>query len=253
VSLAHVVEDLNDDPHRERGFYEYPALYEFYHSRVLNRDAQVRLLRRYEPEETSRVLELGCGTGPLLTRIEDEYETVLGVDSDERMLRRARERVTDAEVQRADFTAWSAADEGRTFDVAVLLGGMLHLTDDADVESFAENVRESLRDGGAFVTFFQPLSDDVANGSTDCRTVESERFTVERRSTTALTSAAGHYTTTYAFVLRDDSEGTEATMGSVFRGRFHDPDRLRETFRAAGFGDVDVVDGGGPTVLRAVK
>jgi hypothetical protein len=161
--------------------------------------------------------------------------------------------VTDAEVQRADFTAWSAADEGRTFDVAVLLGGMLHLTDDADVESLAENVHESLRDGGAFVTFFQPLSDDVTNGSTDCRTVASERFTVERRSTTALTSAAGHYTTTYAFVLRDDAEGTEATMGSVFRGRFHDPDRLRETFGAAGFGDVDVVDGDGPTVLRTVK
>ena len=65
MSLAHVIEDVDDDPHRERDFYEYPALYEFYHSRVLNRDAQVRLLRRYEPEETSRVLELGCGTGPV--------------------------------------------------------------------------------------------------------------------------------------------------------------------------------------------
>jgi SAM-dependent methyltransferase len=253
VSLAHVIGDVNDDPHRERDFYEYPALYEFYHSRVLDREAQTGLLRRYEPEETSRVLELGCGTGPLLTRIGDEYETVLGVDSDERMLERARARVTDAEVQRADFTEWSAADEGRTFDAAALLGGMLHLTDDVDVESLAQTAHESLRDGGAFVTFFQPLSDGVTNGSSDCRTVESERFTVERRSTTALTSAAGHYTTTYAFVVRDDVEGTEATMGSVFRGRLHDPDRLTQAFRAAGFGDVDVVDGDGPTVLRAVK
>jgi ubiquinone/menaquinone biosynthesis C-methylase UbiE len=32
------------------------------------------------------VLEVGCGTGPLLARIEDDYEEVLGVDVTEPML-----------------------------------------------------------------------------------------------------------------------------------------------------------------------
>ncbi|WP_267642511.1 class I SAM-dependent DNA methyltransferase [Haloarchaeobius amylolyticus] len=253
MPLDAVIEDLEQDPHRPRSFYEYPALYDFYHSRVLDRDAQVGLLRRYEPEDTTRVLEFGCGTGPLLTRIEDEYETVLGIDVNEAMLAVARERVTTAEVREADFTAWSAADDGLVFDVSVLLGGMLHLTDDREVAALAENACESLRDDGAFVTFFQPFSDDVENGSRDVQTAESDRYSVERHSTSALTSADGHYTTTYQFVIRDEAEDREVTMGTVFEGRFHDPDALRETFADAGFSQVAIHDGDGPTTLHAVK
>lgn len=253
MDLSAVVEDINADPHRRRSFYEYPSLYEFYHSRVLDRDGQVGLLERFQPAEASRVLEFGCGTGPLLARIEGEYDSVLGVDVDERMLARAEERVTDAEVRRADFTEWSAADVGRVFDVAVLMGGLLHLTEDGDVDSLATNAYRSLREGGAFVTFFQPFSVDVQNGSRDVEVVESERYSVERHSVSALTSPAGHYTTTYQFVVRDEERETEARMGTVFEGRFHRPATLEDAFLEAGFDSVRVVDGEGPTVLHAVK
>jgi len=253
MSLAPVIDDINEHPHRARSFYEYPALYDFYHSRVLDRDRQTNLLERFQPAETSRVLEFGCGTGPLLTRIESEYETVLGVDSNERMVEAARERVTDAEVRNANFTEWAATDDGRMFDMALLLGGFLHLTDDDSVAAFAANAFESLRDGGAFVTFFEPLSDDVTNGSTDVQVVESDRFTVERHSTSALTSSNGHYTTTYVFVIRDKHRDTEAQMGTVFRGRFHDPAKTKAAFSDAGFSDVTIYDESGPVTLHAVK
>lgn len=158
MDLSAVIDDLDDQPHRRREFYEYPALYDFYHERVLDRDAQVGLLRRFEPDRTRRVLELGCGTGPLLARIETDYDDVYGIDADEGMLERARDRLASATVLRADFTEWSAAEIGRSFDVAVLFGGLLHVTDDDDLASLAANVHESLRAGGAFVSFFEPLS-----------------------------------------------------------------------------------------------
>lgn len=82
-------------------------------------------------------------------------------------------------------------------------------------------------------------------------TVESDRYTVERRSVSALTSSAGHYTTTYRFLLRDGRRAVEARMGTVVRGRFHEPDALAETFAAAGFDSVEVVDAGGPAILHA--
>lgn len=253
MDLSAVVRDLNEDPHRPRSFYEYPALYEFYHSRVLDRDAQVRLLKRFEPAGTNRVLEFGCGTGPLLSRIEGEYEVVLGVDANEAMLEVAAERLTSAAVRRADFTAWSADDEGRTFDVAVLFGGLLHLTEDRAVEALAANAHDSLREGGAFVTFFDPLSDAVENGSTDVTTVASDRYTVERHAVSALTSVRGHYATVYCFVISDEERGADARMGTVFHGRFHDRDALVGAFSGAGFGTVEVLDEQGPTLLHAVK
>lgn len=253
MSLSPVIDDLNENPHRHRSFYEYPELYDFYHSRMLNRDAQVRLLKRFQPDNTNRVLELGCGTGPLLVRIEDEYEDVLGVDVNEQMLTVAKANVTEADVLKADFTEWAATEEGRVFDIAVLMGGLLHLTDDRSIELFAENVHESLRAGGVFVTFFQPLSADVDSGSKDTETVESERYCVERHSTCALTSSEGHYTTTYLFIIRDKVQETEATMGTVFHGRFHDPTILEATFAAAGFTEVEIIDGDGPTTFHAVK
>lgn len=253
MCLSSIIDDLNENPRRQRSFYEYPELYEFYHSRVLDRDAQVELLKRFQPENTRRVLEYGCGTGPLLVRIEGEYEEVLGVDIDERMLASAREKITEAEVFKADFTEWSAADEGRVFDMAVLMGGLLHLTEDRRIESFAGNVNESLREGGAFMTFFYPLSDDVDNGSKDVQTVESDRYSVEAHSITALTSSEGHYTTTYLFIIHDKTREKEARMGTVFQGRSHDPDNLRDIFLTAEFSEVELIDREGPTILHAVK
>ena len=253
MSLSTVIEDINGNPHRQRSFYEYPELYDFYHSRVLNRDAQVNLLKQFEPDDTSRVLDFGCGTGPLLTRIEDEYDAVLGVDSNEAMLELAREKVQKADILHADFTKWSAAEEGLTFDMAVLMGGLLHLTDDSNIESFAENVYQSLRDEGAFITFFQPFEETVENGSKDVQTAESERFSLKRHSISALTSTEGHYTTTYLFHIHDKDQDTEARMGTVFQGRFHDSDTLKTTFTEVGFDKVRIVYRDGPTILHAVK
>lgn len=253
MSLSTVIEDINENPHRQRSFYEYPKLYDFYHSRVLDRDVQVNLLKQFEPDSTNRVLEFGCGTGPLQTRIKGEYDAVLGVDSNEAMLESARENVQQADILDADFTGWSAAEEGLTFDMSVLMGGLLHLTDDSNIESFAENVYRSLRDNGAFITFFQPFEESVENGSKEVQTVESERFSVERQSISALTSTEGHYTTTYLFHIRDKDKDTEARMGTVFHGRFHDSDTLDATFTEVGFDEVEIVDEDGPTILRAVK
>jgi SAM-dependent methyltransferase len=253
MDLSAVIRDVNGNPHRERSFYEYPELYEFFQSRVVDRDAHVGLLKRFEPRGTTRVIEFGCGVGPLLARIEDEYDEVLGVDSDEGMLELAERRVTNAELRNEDFTEWSAADEGRSFDVAALMGGLLHVTDDHDLERFAENAYESLREGGVFVTFFEPFSDAVENGSREVHSVESERYSVERHATSALTSAAGHYTTTYLFVVRDEVRGTTARMGTVFRGRFFARERLTAAFTDAGFETVEVVDGDGPTILHATR
>jgi len=253
MDLSAVIRDINENPHRERSFYEYPELYEFFQSRVVDRDAHVGLVERFEPSGTNRVLEFGCGAGPLLARIENTYDDVMGVDSNGAMLELAEKRVTNAELRNADFTEWSAADEDRSFDMAVLMGGLLHLTDDQDLELFAENVYESLRDGGVFVTFFEPFSDSIENGSREVHSVESGRYSVERHATSALTSSAGHYTTTYLFVIRDEERGMTARMGTVFHGRFFTRERLTAAFTNVGFNTIDIINRDGPTVLHAVR
>src|ERR1700694_2676162 len=60
-----------------------------------------KLIRAAKPNATS-VLELGCGTGSILTHLQHNYE-VSGLDTSSRMLSIARRKVPQAKLFRQDM------------------------------------------------------------------------------------------------------------------------------------------------------
>jgi SAM-dependent methyltransferase len=106
----------------------------------------VAILRRYFPQATS-VLEVGCGSGFVLSGIRDAYPQVrlVGVDLFEEGLRIARERVPEAELRRLDVRELPFDDE---FDVVCALDVLEHLDDD---EGALVRMRRALRPGGGIV------------------------------------------------------------------------------------------------------
>jgi SAM-dependent methyltransferase len=131
---------------------ESPALFQLLNSILghLN-DVNVRCLTRVlQPEATSRVLDVGCGTGRYATLWSCRY---VGLDTDTAYLRFARRQYGDRFVQ-ADAARLPVA--GRRFDAAFCVG-VLHHCDDGQVGRIVHEMRRATRDGGTMV-MLEPLA-----------------------------------------------------------------------------------------------
>ncbi len=104
-------------------------------------------LSRYHPEASS-VLELGCGTGAILSGLAYRY-AITGVDRSPEMLEIAERKLPGSRLVRADITEVSL---GERFDVVLCVFDTLnHLPSFTAWQAMFERVHEHLADGGLFV------------------------------------------------------------------------------------------------------
>ncbi|HEY3743675.1 MAG TPA: class I SAM-dependent methyltransferase [Bryobacteraceae bacterium] len=106
-----------------------------------------------KPQAGERILDAGCGAGPLSAEIASSGATVLGVDSAPAMIAQARlnypkARYPNLEFALADLTSFSATD---SFD-AVFSNAALHWV--RPPELAAQRLAAALRPGGRFVAEF---------------------------------------------------------------------------------------------------
>jgi len=102
---------------------------------------------RYHPDATS-LLELGCGTGSILARL-DTGAQLTGLDQSPEMLAIAAGKVPGAQLVEGDMAAF---DLGRRFDViACVFDSVNHLLDIGSWVSLFASVHEHLAGGGLFV------------------------------------------------------------------------------------------------------
>jgi ubiquinone/menaquinone biosynthesis C-methylase UbiE len=97
----------------------------------------------------ARVVELGCGNGTEETRVLAQRFRLTGVDLSREQLRRARERVPEAEFVQADFTAIEF-DAG-SVDAVVAFYSFNHVPRDLLPALFA-SIHRWLRPGGLLMT-----------------------------------------------------------------------------------------------------
>jgi SAM-dependent methyltransferase len=101
----------------------------------------------YRPQAHS-VLELGCGTGALLSALAADM-SVAGVDRSPEMLTAAQRNVPGARLVRAEMTSFSL---GTRFDVVLCIFDTLnHLQSFESWRQLFDRVHEHLADGGLFV------------------------------------------------------------------------------------------------------
>lgn len=119
-----------------------------YH-RVID-DLQVDLLRQHVRDRD--VLEVGCGTGLLLHRIEDLARSARGIDISPGMLELARERGLQVEEGCATELPFASA----TFDVVYSFKVLAHVR---DIERAVAECSRVVRPGGILLLeFYNPLS-----------------------------------------------------------------------------------------------
>ncbi len=105
------------------------------------------LIRRHRPSAAS-VLELACGTGAILEKLQPHYE-VTGLDASQPMLDIAAKKVPQARLRREDMTRF---DLGERFDVVLcVFDSINHLVRFSDWERVFGRARAHLNDRGLFV------------------------------------------------------------------------------------------------------
>ena len=102
---------------------------------------------RFRPGASS-LLELGCGTGSILARL-DTVPHLTGLDRSPEMLAVARDKVPTARLMEADISAFAL---GERFDVVICVFDTLnHLVSFSDWMSLFDAAYDHLVDGGLFI------------------------------------------------------------------------------------------------------
>ena len=129
----------------------YERFGEFYDAVMGDRRAaaeQVMELIRAAKPDAKNVLELGCGTGSILKRLQDAYE-VSGLDISGKMLSIARKKVPRAKLSRQDMVDFQIDDR---FDVIFcVFDSINHVRRFSEWKKVFANARRHLTPAGCFI------------------------------------------------------------------------------------------------------
>jgi trans-aconitate methyltransferase len=106
------------------------------------------VLELLDVKSGERILDLGCGTGPLTKQIQEKGAEVVGIDASVEMIGKARQNFPELEFRVVDATDFSFDEP---FD-AVFTNATLHWVKNAD--AVIKNVYNVLKPGGRFVGEF---------------------------------------------------------------------------------------------------
>lgn len=235
--LGDVLADLSSDGGEEAHLYSTLApVYDFVYERHFDYDRQCGLVDETAPDAES-VLEVGCGTGRLLARFRNEYETAVGLERSEAMVERAQTR-TDAPVVVGDATS-AKLDE--TFDAVVMLGRVTgHFLEDGEVERAVENCFAHLRPDGVLLFDYFP-AERMEDDHEKFDAFESEAYRVERAThSTIPDDAPGRMEVEFGYEITDRRTGERATASETMTLRTFAHDEVRELLADAGFAEVTI-------------
>ena len=113
-------------------------------------------VRRFLPQRPQRILEVGCGTGELASRLLQDGCAVVAIDSDHDSVVAARQLGVDASV-----AAWPDFDDGN-FDAILFTRSLHHIH---PLDQALRRAVDSLADGGRIIV------EDFAYESADEKTL----------------------------------------------------------------------------------
>jgi len=129
------------------GFYS--GFSEYYEGVFPFREEVYAFLRRRLPDEGTRILDVGCGTGHYCGRFAAEGCSVRGIDNDDHMIARAR-----AAYPRTRFSVLDMASAGRIdgpFDLAYCIGNVAAHASPADLRRMIAGIAGLLPAGGIWI------------------------------------------------------------------------------------------------------
>jgi|APHM01.1.fsa_nt_gi Cyclopropane fatty acid synthase and related methyltransferases len=220
---------LNSDRSFEEGLYSNPDIYDIFYSRDAEFRKPLKLIEE-NVDSGSKILYVGCGTGLMLGKLEEEYE-VIGVDISPKIVEKARERCS-SEILCSDVRE---LDLGREFDAIISFGQGLNYLIKQDLREVLESVKELLKPGGFLI--FDSFS-EAYSGHIDTRKYEIRSFGVELDE--EVKESEGEW---FELGLRykiTDESGASFELSDNHKVRLYRKEELREVLLELGYESVEV-------------
>jgi SAM-dependent methyltransferase len=229
-TLADVFDQLGEGPAEHEIYTTLAPLYRAMYVARGRIKGQLETVEAIAQPGASDILEIGCGTGDLLHRLETAFEHVIGADPSPTMAQFAAERCRH--VCRADARAFRPG----SVDVAVLLGAVLgHIRPDRTGKETLSHVRRTLRPGGRVVCSVhrqlkKPRSREL--------TRSVDKYDITQRDEQRPTED-GSFKWAVTFELTAHATGETRQVSSVTPIRAFAPDELVDWFHQAGLVNVE--------------
>ncbi|MBR5137889.1 MAG: class I SAM-dependent methyltransferase [Clostridia bacterium] len=206
---------------------DYPGLVEYINTLV--------------PLEGAKVLDLGCGTGSVMTLLDKKHCHVSGMDLSQEMVEMASEKCPDATVVVGDMScaeSYKQLPNAGEFDLVISMLDCMNYISSADLLKKAfENAYETLKSGGHILfdmnteyKLSQVLGDNFYYdvGDDECYLWENEYDPDRRVCRFDLTFFA------------KDEDGRYVRIDEVHREYAYSAEEIVDLLKAAGFVDVQV-------------
>lgn len=139
-------EKLNNIEH----LVEFPELYDFIYKNLFSYEDRKKLLYFYE-EEKNDISILGCGSGLFVEKVQGNYEKVVSIDKNTKMLELCRKRTSSKTIKKDIINNLQI---GEKFQTVTLFGNVTATLTINQIERLFDNLDSILQDNGLFIFDF---------------------------------------------------------------------------------------------------
>jgi SAM-dependent methyltransferase len=225
------LEDAFQEMNQRRDLHLYGELapvYDFVYGEMYDYEAQAEKIRDNSLEKAESILELACGTGRLLEKLREDFETRVGVDTGSGCVEIARERNPEAKIHQEDMAEFETEQR---FDVVAVMGYSLGALAPGELEKLFSMVSKVLREGGVLVVEHE--EEESTDGGFTEETFEGEKFEVTVRSITVKEQEKDRFTMSYE--LQDKDSDQKRSAGEIHDWHHHETEKIIELLKRKGF------------------
>lgn len=209
--------------------YDYLWAHEFY-----DYNNQTRRIKNHAPDQADSYLELACGPGRTLGKVEDYFESVFAIDSNEGMVEIAQERNPGISIEIADMSEYSPPSP---VDCIGIMGFCLGEFSSAELSRIFNNSYNNLWEGGNII--IEHLEEDAIDGDYYEKTSRHpDGYEITIRSVSVVDGSVEKKANSYEMI--DEETGDRALGGELNEWRQYSTNSLTTEMNRIGF-DTEII------------